>query len=129
VRGAQNSGETAPIAVGRPFPQGVSGNPGGRPKGLARYVRELVGDDGQRIADFMLGVLEDDTERTETRMQAATWLADRGFGKPTQPQEVELTARTYFDPDEVKKAAEAFEAKIRRLSEIRRRSAAASETA
>jgi hypothetical protein len=26
-------------------------------------------------------VLDDETERTETRMQAATWLADRGFGK------------------------------------------------
>ena len=63
------------------FPKGVSGNPGGRPKGLARYVRELVGDDGRRIADFMLGVLDDEAERTETRMQAATWLADRGFGK------------------------------------------------
>jgi Family of unknown function (DUF5681) len=98
------------------FPQGVSGNPGGRPKGLARYVRELVGDDGRRIAHFMLDVLEDETERTETRMQAATWLADRGFGKPTQPQEVELSAHTYFDPDEVKKGAEWFNAEIRRLS-------------
>jgi hypothetical protein len=79
-------------------------------------VRELVGDDGRRIAHFMLDVLEDETERTETRMQAATWLADRGFGKPTQPQEVELSAHTYFDPDEVKKGAEWFNAEIRRLS-------------
>ncbi len=57
VSTAQNNGETA-ARVGRPFPKGVSGNPGGRPKGLARYVRELVGDDGRRIADFMLSVLE-----------------------------------------------------------------------
>ena len=78
---AQNSGETAGRARGRPFPKGVSGNPGGRPKGLAACVRELVGDDGRRIADFMLSVLDDETERTETRIQAATWLADRGFGK------------------------------------------------
>src|SRR5439155_15128273 len=78
---AQNSVETGAGFVGRPFPKGVSGNPGGRPKGLARYVRELVGDDGRRIADFMLSVLDDETERTETRIQAATWLADRGFGK------------------------------------------------
>jgi Family of unknown function (DUF5681) len=111
------------------WPEGTSGNPGGRPKGLARYVRELVGDDGQRIADFMVRVLEDERERTETRMQAATWLADRGFGKPTQPQAVELSAYPGFDPDEVKKGAERFTAEIRRLSEIRRRSAAASETA
>jgi hypothetical protein len=81
VSTAQNSGETATPAVGRPFPKGASGNPGGRPKGLARYVRELVGDDGQRIADFMLSILDNETERTETRLRAAEWLADRGFGK------------------------------------------------
>ncbi len=52
-------------------------------------MRDLVGDDGQRITDFMLGVLEYETERTET--------------------------------------PEWFTAEIRRLSEIRRRSAAASE--
>jgi hypothetical protein len=83
----------------------------------------------QVIADFMVRVLEDERERTETRMQAATGLADRGFGKPTQPQAVELSAYPGFDPDEVKKGAERFTAEIRRLSEIRRRSAAASETA
>jgi hypothetical protein len=44
-------------------------------------VRELVGDDGRRIADLMVAVLDDETERNETRMQAAAWLADRGFGK------------------------------------------------
>lgn len=76
---AQNNGETA--APGRPFPKGVSGNLRGRPKGLAKYVRELVGDDGRCIADFMLGVVENESERTETRMQAAQWLADRGFGR------------------------------------------------
>jgi hypothetical protein len=30
---------------------GVSGNPGGCPKGLSRRVRELVGDDGEAIAE------------------------------------------------------------------------------
>jgi hypothetical protein len=78
VQAAENSNETAPAKIiGRPFPKGVSGNPGGRPRGLAAYVRELVGDDGCRIADFMLAVLEDDAERIETRMEAARWLADR----------------------------------------------------
>jgi hypothetical protein len=50
-------------------------------KGLARYVRELVGDDGRRIADFMLSVLDDETERTETRIQAATWLRIAGSAR------------------------------------------------
>jgi len=60
---------------------GVSGNPGGRPKGLSRRVRELVGEDGHAIAEFMFIVLSDETERTADRMEAAKWLADRGFGK------------------------------------------------
>ena len=65
------------------FPPGVSGNPGGRPKGLARRVRELVGDDGQRLAEVFLAVLDDPASSVRERMEAATWLADRGWGRPT----------------------------------------------
>ena len=36
--------------TGAGFTPGMSGNPGGCPKGLARRVRELVGDDGHAIA-------------------------------------------------------------------------------
>jgi len=101
--GRARSGETAVPVVGRPFPKGVSGNPGGRPKGLARYVRELVGDDGRRIADFMLSVLDDETERTETRLKAADWLAERGFGKApltmdaTVNEPTTIVVRSMFD--------------------------------
>jgi hypothetical protein len=38
----------------------------------------------------MLGVLDDESERTETRMQAAQWLADRGFGRAHATASVEL---------------------------------------
>jgi hypothetical protein len=43
----------------------------------------------------MLSVLDDETERTEARMQAATWLADRGFGRAhaTASVEVEVEER------------------------------------
>ena len=86
---AENSvGTASPHVIGRPFLPGMSGNPGGRPKGLARYVRELVGDDGRRVADFMVSVLEDEREPTLTRMEAARWLADRGFGRSHVPVEV-----------------------------------------
>jgi hypothetical protein len=85
---AESSVETAsPRVIGRPFVPGMSGNPGGRPKGLAGYVRKLVGEDGRRVADFMLSVLEDERERTEVRMEAARWLADRGFGRAHVPVE------------------------------------------
>jgi hypothetical protein len=90
VATAENSIETAPRVVGRPFPKGVSGNPGGRPAGLARYVRVRVGEDGRMTVVFMVGVLEDESERTEMRMQAAAWLADRGFGKAVQTMRSEV---------------------------------------
>jgi len=97
----QDNGErTAPQfggVTGKGFVPGQSGNPGGRPKGLSRYVRELVGDDGRRIADYMVSVLEDEGERTETRMQAAQWLADRGFGKAAQPVEAEQPTRIIIE--------------------------------
>ena len=77
----------------RGFVPGQSGNPGGRPKGLARRVRELVGDNGAVIADFMLGVMLDDRERTRDRLDAARFLADRGWGKPVQALDVDVAAR------------------------------------
>ena len=39
TQNTENSMETTRV-VGKPFPKGVSGNPGGRPRGLAAYVRE-----------------------------------------------------------------------------------------
>jgi hypothetical protein len=69
---------------------GQSGNPGGRPKGLARRVRELVGEDGALIAEFMLGVLTNEKERTAYRIEAAKWLGDRGFGRAVQALDIDV---------------------------------------
>jgi hypothetical protein len=54
-------------------------------------VRELVGDHGTAIAEFMYAVMVDEGARTSDRLEAAPWLADRGFGKP--PQDVELALK------------------------------------
>ncbi len=86
-----NRGTTAGGVTGRGFAPGTSGNPGGRPKGLTRRVRELVGDDGTAIAEFMYSVMADEGSRTADRLEAARWLADRGFGRP--PQDVELAMK------------------------------------
>ena len=91
----ENSMETTKV-VGRPFPKGVSGNPGGRPRGLAAYVRENT-DGGAEIVELMVSVMRGDViggqvPRIRDRMDAATWLADRAFGKAVA--QVETTSRS-----------------------------------
>jgi len=44
--------------------------------GFDSYIQEL-------IDDFVLSVFRDENASNKERMYAATWLADRGFGKPT----------------------------------------------
>ena len=70
------------------FVKGVSGNLGGRPKGLASYVREIVGDDGKMLVDGVLELLRQSEASGKGGIQAQRfqleciqWLADRGFGK------------------------------------------------
>jgi hypothetical protein len=53
-------------------------------------VRELVGDDGYAIAEFMFGLMNDPGARNADRVEAARWLADRGFGRSVQPIDLEL---------------------------------------
>ena len=64
------------------FLAGQSGNPGGRPAGFHNYIQKRT-EDGSELTDFVLSVFRDENASNKERMDAATWLADRGFGKPT----------------------------------------------
>ena len=65
------------------FLAGQSGNPGGRPVSFHNYTQERTAD-GSELTDFVLSVFRGENgASTKERMDAATWLADRGFGKPT----------------------------------------------
>jgi hypothetical protein len=85
-----NSGRS--LANLRPFPPGTSGNPKGRPAGIAAYARRQT-KNGKELVDFMLNVLRRSGEFEHARvplpvrMEAATWLADQAFGKPVQRNE------------------------------------------
>ncbi len=74
--------------TGKGFLPGHSGNPGGRPKGLAERVRRAT-HDGKTIVDFMVAVarggkIDGRKPRLCDQMDANKWLADRGWGKPVQ---------------------------------------------
>jgi hypothetical protein len=55
---------------------------------LVRAIREQT-NDGEELVDLMLKVFrgEVDGAKLRDRMEAATWLADRAFGKPVQALE------------------------------------------
>jgi hypothetical protein len=60
-------------------------------------VRDRVGEDGELIANYMLSVMTDEGARRADRLEAARWLADRGFGKPPQDVELALNAQETVD--------------------------------
>lgn len=68
--------------VGTPFQAGNNvAKLGGRPKGLARRIRDMVGDDPARVANVLFDILEDPTARNADRISAAREILDRGWGK------------------------------------------------
>lgn len=74
--------------TGKGFMPGQSGNPAGRPRGLAAAVRETLriavqeGEDPAfAMARFYAGIYADKTQKLEHRMKAAEWLSERGWGK------------------------------------------------
>ena len=84
--------------TGKGWLPGQTGNPGGRPKGLAEKVRGATRD-GESLVRFFLAVsagkvpdehgraIKGKTVELRERIEAHKWLADRGYGKAVQPVE------------------------------------------
>jgi hypothetical protein len=92
---------------------GQSGNPRGRPKGLARATRELVGEDGMPLVELWWSIARDETRRDRDRLEASKLLADRGWGKAPAYEPIEGDP---FDLEDVEAAAEEFRKAILRLA-------------
>lgn len=74
-------------APGRPFPKGQSGNPGGRPQGIAAYLKERHGEDGRKLLDKLEAIACAPAKAsisTRDRLTAINSLLDRGWGRPIQ---------------------------------------------
>ena len=80
---AENNHETTrPGGItGNGFKPGQSGNPGGRPKGLAKTVRDICGGSPLRLAQVLLEIAEDPKAHNRDRVAASRELFDRGWGK------------------------------------------------
>lgn len=68
------------------FHKGQSGNPGGRPKGLATAIRQRYGEDGGQLVACLERYAFDRRLKCShrERLTAISMLLDRGWGKPAQ---------------------------------------------
>lgn len=62
-----------------PWKPGQSGNPAGRPKGIAAVVKDRVNPD--ELVDILTAVARDERAKPSERIAAVRELADRGWGK------------------------------------------------
>src|SRR5690606_40472321 len=83
---AENSEEQQPRKGkprGRPWPKGVSGNPGGRPREVG-HVRELARQHTEEAIQALVAVMRDPDQPGRARVAAAEAPLDRGWGGPPQ---------------------------------------------
>ena len=75
---------------GKPFPKGVSGNPGGRPKQVHELMEMARGLSAEGIEE-LAAIMRDKELPPAMRMAAIDRILDRGMGKPVQPTAADLT--------------------------------------
>ncbi len=89
---------------GRPFTPGVSGNPGGRPKGAHRFaslIRKHTRH-GRELIDLALRVMRDEQTPLRDRLRAMEFLTERMLGRAVQAvdlaTQVSPATEQLFDP-------------------------------
>jgi hypothetical protein len=78
------------------FPKGISGNPGGMPKGTAE-LKELARAHTAQAIETLVQVMTDESQPGPARCLAANSLLDRGYGKPQLHTQTEVTFNSQID--------------------------------
>jgi hypothetical protein len=76
---SQNSKETAPARIGKPWPKGQSGNPGGRPRAAADVKTEAQKHTREALNRLVHWMRSDDPQAS---IRASITILERGCGKP-----------------------------------------------
>ena len=102
--------------------KGISGNPGGRPKGFGD-IREIARTHTATAIETLVSVMNNPDATASARVAAATALLDRGWGRPTQPIDANIGADTRWIDSELNGLASDLLDKIAGQRENRQKSA------
>ena len=72
-----------PPVKGRPFPKGVSGNPGGLAE-WQRQAKALMKENAPAAVKIIVDTMNDPTAKHKDRLSAAQYIVDQACGKAVQ---------------------------------------------